>query len=74
MIDTSTINRIGQYQSPEKIRRVSRNAGCLRRWASGRIRINCATGRRRRITSNPKEIEAARPVKTAMLLVRLLPS
>ncbi|MNK88352.1 hypothetical protein D3C87_1083120 [compost metagenome] len=74
MIETSTINRIGQYQSPENIRRVSRNAGCLRRWASGRMRITWATGRRMRITSKPKDIDAANPVNTAMLLVRLLPS
>ncbi|MNG00581.1 hypothetical protein D3C84_835230 [compost metagenome] len=74
MTETSTINRIGQYQSPEKIRRVSRKAGCARRWASGRMRITWATGRRMRNTSKPKDIEAARPVNTAMLLVRLLPS
>ncbi|MNF87863.1 hypothetical protein D3C84_703410 [compost metagenome] len=72
--DTSTINRIGQYQSPEKIRSDSCKAGCFKRWASGRLRIRCATGRRMRITSQPKITEANRPVNTAMLLVMLPPS
>ncbi|MCY1453825.1 hypothetical protein D9M71_708430 [compost metagenome] len=38
------------------------------------MRIRCATGRRRWITSKPKMIEANRPVNTAMPLVILAPS
>ena len=72
--ETSTISTIGQYHSPEKIRSDSCNDGCFRRWASGRLRIRCATGRRRRITSKPKMIEAISPVNTATLLVILPPS
>ncbi|KWV88932.1 hypothetical protein PFLmoz3_01831 [Pseudomonas fluorescens] len=72
--DTSTINRIGQYQSPENTRSDCCNAGCLRRWANGRLRIKWATGRRRRTTSTPKMTAANRPVNTAMLLVILPPN
>jgi len=38
------------------------------------LRIRCATGRRMRITSQPKIIDADNPVNTATLLVMLPPS
>jgi len=74
MAETRIISRIGKYHTTEKIRRVSWTARCCTRSLKARLRIRCATGRRRRITRLAKMIVAARPVNTATLAVMLPPS
>ena len=44
--ETSSMSRMGQYQSTENIRNDSWKAGCPKRCASARLRISCPTGRR----------------------------